>query len=171
MLEASPKGTVPVLVLPQRVIDESLDVMKWALGEHDPSSWSHGPQEETRALLRDNDGPFKHHLDRYKYAARDEAIDAQQERDKAAVFIALLEARLAESPYLTGETPRLADVAIFPFVRQFAGVDPAYWRGAPVPRTRSWLDQWCTSPLFARCMHKSPPWNPAHAPVFFPPPR
>jgi len=171
MLEASAKGTVPVLVLPDRVLDESLDVMTWALEEQDPLLWSEGPPQETSALLRDNDGPFKHHLDRYKYSARDEALNAQHERDQAAVFIARLEARLAEHRCLTGDQARRADVAIFPFVRQFAGVDKAYWQHAPFPNTRRWLDEWCASPLFARCMHKSPPWSPEHEPVFFPPPR
>lgn len=170
MLEASAKGTVPVLVVDDRVIDESLDVMRWALAEQDPLLWRGGPAEETRALLRDNDGPFKHHLDRYKYSVRHDDVDAQAERDQAAMFIAQLEARLEGGTYLMGEQSRLADVAIFPFVRQFAGVDKAYWQGAPFANTRRWLDQWCASPLFARCMHKSPPWHPQDDRVFFPPP-
>lgn len=170
MLEASVKGTVPVLVLRDRVIDESLDVMDWALGQRDPLYWSDGPDEETRALLRDNDGPFKHHLDRYKYSARHDDVDAQTHREQAAMFIARLEERLADDAYLTGDQPRLADVAIFPFVRQFAAVDKRYWQGAPFPNTGRWLDQWCASSLFARCMHKSPPWCRQNERVFFPPP-
>ncbi len=169
LLEASAKGTVPVLVLPDRVIDESLEVMKWALGQRDPLSWSEGPQEATTALLRDNDGPFKHHLDRYKYATRYDDVDAGTERERAAEFIAQLEARLRGGAYLTGDQPRLADVATFPFVRQYSGVDRAYWEDAPFPNTRRWLEQWCASPLFARCMHKSPPWHPQDERVFFPP--
>ena len=168
MLSASAKGTVPVLVLPERVIDESFEVMTWALGQRDPLGWSDAPPAETQALVRDNDGSFKHHLDRYKYAERYDGADAELERDEAAGFIAQLESRLAEGPYLTGERPRLADAAIFPFVRQFAGVDKEYWQGAPFPNTRRWLQGWLDSSLFARCMHRSPPWQPSDAPVFFP---
>lgn len=170
MLEASAKGTVPVVVLPDRVLDQSLDVMNWALGERDPLLWTEEPQEEAAALLRDNDGPFKHHLDRYKYSARDETLDAHHERDQAAVYIARLETRLVEHAYLTGDRARRADVALFPFVRQFAGVDKDYWQHAPFPNTRRWLERWCASPLFERCMHKSPPWRRDDEPVFFPPP-
>ncbi|MGH1347567.1 MAG: glutathione S-transferase [Nannocystales bacterium] len=170
MLEASPKGTVPVLVLPDRVLDESIDVMQWALACRDPDSWNDSPPDETRVLLRDNDGPFKHHLDRYKYASRDDSIDPRQERDRASAYIAKLEARLTHARYLMGDAPRLVDAALFPFVRQFAGVDRAQWQQAPFPSTRRWLEAWCASALFARCMHKSPPWQPGDEPVFFPPP-
>lgn len=170
MLEASGKGTVPVLVLPDRVLDESLDIAAWALAQRDPLSWAEGPVHETQALLQDNDGPFKHHLDRYKYSTRYDDVDPHDEREQAACFVAGIEARLGEHPYLTGAGPRMVDVAIFPFVRQFAGVDGAYWRAAPFPHTRRWLEQWCASALFARCMQKFPPWEPGDDPVFFPPP-
>ena len=170
MLEASAKGTVPVLVVGDRVIDESLDVMHWALAERDPLLWSEGPDEETRVLLQANDGPFKHHLDRYKYSVRHDDVDLHTERDQAAMFIAQLEARLEVGAYLTGDQPRLADVAIFPFVRQFAGVDKAHWQSAPFANTRRWLEQWLASPLFSRCMHKSARWRPEDERVFFPPP-
>jgi glutathione S-transferase len=170
MLEASAKGTVPVLVLPDRVIDESLDVMDWALAQRDPRSWREGPDEATTALQRANDGPFKYHLDRYKYSARDDDVDAGAERQLCARFVADLESRLTDGAYLTGAHARRIDVAIFPFVRQFAGVDAPYWQQAPFPHTRRWLDHWCASPLFARCMHKFPPWRPDDARVFFPPP-
>lgn len=171
LLEASAKGTVPVLVLPDRVLDESLEVMAWALAQADPLAWSAGPQEQTRALLRENDGPFKQHLDRFKYAARYDDVDAQRERDQAAAFIDLLERSLQAQPYLTGAQPRLADVAIFPFVRQFAGVDKAYWQTAAFPNTRRWLQQWCSGELFTRCMHKFARWTPHREPVSFPPAR
>ena len=169
MLEASEKGTVPVLVLPDRVLDESLDVAQWALSQRDPLAWADGPTEETRVLLQDNDGPFKQHLDRYKYANRYDDVDAREEREQAAKIIARLESRLSAHAYLLGEAPRLADVAIFPFVRQFAGVDAAYWEAAAFPHVRRWLEAWCACALFARCMHKSPPWDPRAEPVFFPP--
>ena len=169
MLEASAKGTVPVLVLAGRVIDESLDVMRWALSQHDPSRWNEGPKDAADALLSDNDGPFKHHLDRYKYADRHGDVDVLEERERAAVFIDRLESRLAQASHLLGERPNLVDAAIFPFVRQFAGVDKAYWQAARFPNTRRWLEHWCTSPIFIRCMHKSKPWSPGQDPVFFPP--
>lgn len=168
MLQASPKGTVPVVVLSDRTIDESLEVMHWALDQRDPDSWRAGPQDEARTLVRDNDGPFKHHLDRYKYAARYSDAHALQERDHAATFIAELETRLAKNTYLTGERPRLVDVAVFPFVRQFASVDPGYWKNGLFGNTERWLERWLASKLFARCMHKSSPWSPEDEPVFFP---
>ncbi|MBV1861896.1 MAG: glutathione S-transferase [Nannocystaceae bacterium] len=170
MLKASPKGTVPVVVLADRTIDESLEIMHWALDQRDPSSWRAGPQDEARALVQDNDGPFKHHLDRYKYAARYSDAQAHQERDHAAVFIAGLETRLADSAYLMGDQPSLVDVAIFPFVRQFAGVDPGDWKRGFFGNTERWLERWLASKLFARCMHKSSPWHPQDEPVFFPSP-
>ncbi len=169
MLEASAKGTVPVLVLGDRVIDESLDIMAWALGQRDPLAWNEGPDDASRALLLDNDGVFKHHLDRYKYSVRFEDVDVRAEREQAAKFIATLEGRLSDHANLTGAEPRLVDVAIFPFVRQFAGVDQRYWQAAPFPNTRRWLDCWCGSSLFARCMWKLPPWCAQDERVFFPP--
>ena len=127
LIAASPKGTVPVLVLADgpddgSVIDQSLDIMRWALGQNDPEGWLAG---EDAALIAANDGPFKHHLDRAKYPGRYEEEDGTDHRAAALALLAPLEARLADAPYLCGETRSLTDIALLPFIRQFAAIDPA----------------------------------------------
>ena len=166
MLDASPKGTVPVLVLPDQVIDESLDVMRWALTTRDPHGWLEAPGE---GLVSRCDEDFKQHLDRYKYPDRYEDVAAGTERDHACDFIGALEARLERHSHLQGDAARFADVGIFPFVRQFAAVDRQWWAGAPYPRVRAWLDRWLASPLFALCMTKYDKWEPGSDVVTFPP--
>ncbi|MBT0960441.1 glutathione S-transferase [Denitromonas iodatirespirans] len=164
MLAISPKGTVPVLQLPDgRVIDESLDIMRWALGRHDPENWlTIGDADTQAALIARNDIGFKPLLDRYKYAERFPEKPAAAWRDEAvAVHLADLDGRLAHAPYLFGATPALADAALFPFVRQFAGVDPAWFDMAPLPALRRWLAGWLGSDLFAAVMKKQPPWRAA----------
>ena len=162
MIAASPKGTVPVLVLPcGRVIDESLDIMRWALSRHDPEGWLEG---DDAALIARNDGAFKHHLDRYKYVSRYRS-DPLEHRSAAMEILAGLEARLERSNYLTGERRRLADIAIFPFVRQFAAVEPQWFAAQPIPLVRNWLDRLTGSPLFARAMLRIEPWRGGDAAV------
>lgn len=163
MLAASPKGTVPVLLLPGgRVIDESLDIMRWALARHDPERWLEG---DDQALVARNDGPFKHHLDRYKYASR-HGSDPLEHRSAAMEALGELEARLAQGGgWLAGDRRTLADVAIFPFVRQFAAVEPDWFVTEPVPLVRDWLDRLTGSPLFARAMTRRRPWREGDAPV------
>ena len=125
MLDASPKGTVPVLILPNgKVIDESLDIMRWALEQNDPEQWL-APGEAMTELIAVNDGPFKFHLDRMKYANRYPGSQPAEHRAAATKSLTLLEQRLANQAYLFGSEPSLADVAIFPFVRQFAHADAA----------------------------------------------
>jgi glutathione S-transferase len=159
MVDASPKATVPVLVLADgTVIDESLDIMRWALAINDPLDWRAG---HDGALIAANDGPFKHHLDRMKYHHRYEGTDPAHHRAAANALLAPLEARLADSPYLSGGQPRLTDIAIFPFVRQFAHADLAAWHDAALPRLHAWLDRLIALPLFARAMAKYPVWTPA----------
>ena len=138
MLEASPKGTVPVLVTDDGVIDESIDVMHWALTKNDPQDWlKHGA--EAQALIRENDGPFKHHLDRYKYSNRYENADAELHRNEGAKFLQQLEERLSNTSYLFGAPPSLADIAIFPFIRQFRIANMAWFDAAPFPHLQAWL--------------------------------
>ena len=165
MLQASPKGTVPVIITPDgHVIDESLDVMRWALDQNDPLSWLSN-LEDSLSLIEENDGPFKHHLDRYKYASRyDETAnrgDTDSEHKKAArAFLATLELRLEANTYLTGDSQTLADIAVFPFIRQFANTDRASWDVNEFPKTRAWLDRHVTSNLFINIMKKHPVWTP-----------
>ena len=158
MVAVSAKGTVPVLVLPDgTVIDESLDIMYWALRQRDPSQWL-DQHNDAGPLLSRCDDEFKHWLDRYKYADRHPEQTKDFYRGQALLFVDELEQALAETPYLLGERAGIADVSVFPFIRQFAGVDPDWWADAPYPSTRHWLDTWLNSPLFTRVMKKYPPW-------------
>ncbi|MBC9033993.1 glutathione S-transferase [Sphingomonas sp. JC676] len=157
MLAASPKGTVPVLVLPDgRVIDESLDIMRWALARNDPEHWLAG---DDVAPIAANDGPFKHHLDRYKYPDR-HASDPLEHRAQGLALLADLDHRLTGQACLCGETRSLTDVAILPFVRQFAAVDRAWFAAQPLPALRRWLAEGLASPLFLGIMAPRPIWMP-----------
>ena len=159
MLDASPKGTVPVLVLPDgQVLDESLDIMRWALGRNDPEDWL-ADCAQGQTLIAACDGPFKHHLDRYKYASRYENADAEQHRTKACDFLDELNQRLADHANLLGDSMRLADAAIFPFVRQFAMTDRDWFDAQPLAGVRAWLDRHLAGPRFAAIMTKHPLWN------------
>jgi glutathione S-transferase len=166
MLNASPKGTVPVLVLPDgRVIDESLDIMRWALASNDPEGWL---TRDDAALIALNDGPFKHNLDRYKYPDRHGA-DPIIHRASGAAFLHELEARLAHAGQLCGQDRGLTDAAIMPFVRQFAAVDSKWIDAQPLPHLQAWLAHHVASPLFETVMVHRKPWTPDHEPVVFPP--
>lgn len=165
MLAASPKGTVPVLVLPQgEVLAESLDIMHWALARHDPRGWRDGAAA-AQALIAACDGEFKHHLDRYKYAGRYPGADAADHRARAAAFVAALEARLAADAWLAGARPGLADAAVMPFVRQYAHTEAAWFAGQSWPRVQAWLAALEASALFATAMRKVAPWQPDQAPL------
>lgn len=164
MLAASPKGTVPVLVLADSaVIDESLEIMRWALQRHDPEAWLDG---DDSALIARNDGPFKHHLDRYKYPSR-YGEDPLAHRDAGCAILTDLDARLAAQAYLCGAQRGLADIALFPFVRQFAATDQAWFDAQPLAHVQRWLAGLAGSQLFARAMLRLPPWQPGDAPVLF----
>jgi glutathione S-transferase len=166
MLAASPKGTVPVLVLPDgRVIDESLDIMRWALASNDPEGWL---RRDDAPLIALNDGPFKQDLDRYKYPDR-HGDDPMIHRASGAAFLHELEARLARSGQLCGQNRGFADAAIMPFVRQFAAVDREWFEAQPLPHLQAWLAHHIASPLFETVMVRMKPWMPDNEPVVFPP--
>jgi glutathione S-transferase len=163
MLALSPKGTVPVLHLPDgRALDESWDIMRWALASADADGcWQRAQSAENLAFLRRNDGDFKQHLDRYKYPERDleryrdQAHKREAARaDAVAALLLPLEAALQRQPHLGGATACATDLAIFPFVRQFAAVDPAWFAAQPLPAVQAWLAQWLGSELFGACMVK-----------------
>ncbi|MBO9685684.1 glutathione S-transferase N-terminal domain-containing protein [Roseateles chitosanitabidus] len=162
LLALSPKATVPVLQLPDgRVIDESWEIMRWALAAPDAQGWwARAQSPENLERVRRNDGDFKHHLDRWKYPQRytGEALSPDAHRDRAVeVLLRPLEARLREAPQLGGAHPCATDLAVMPFVRQFAAVDPAWWEALPdLAAVRSWLSGWLVHPLFVACMHKLP---------------
>ena len=164
MLAASPKGTVPVFVASNgRIIDESLDLMHWALERSDPQGWLSCDLNAAKALIDANDGPFKHHLDRYKYASRykDDAARGDVElehRAAAEEHIDKLETCLDGADYLLGDTQTIADIAVFPFIRQFANTDRTWWESAPYPHVREWLTRHTESALFKTVMQKHPVW-------------
>ncbi|SDM47761.1 glutathione S-transferase [Maricaulis salignorans] len=159
MLAASPKGTVPVLVLPDgQVVEESLDIMRWALGRHDPRGWLTAG-DAMFDLVAINDGPFKQALDRYKYPNRYDGEDALENRARGLEILTALEARLAGSAFLCGEAMSLADAAIFPFVRQFAHTDREWFARQALPHLQAWLAAHLASPLFTGVMQKYPVWT------------
>lgn len=162
MLDLSPKGTVPVVELDDgTVLEESLDVMRWALTEADPDGWlgdSADELESMLALIGDNDGPFKHHLDRTKYAVRYEGADAEEHRRLALEFLSGLSDRLKRSQWLYGDRPKLADWAILPFVRQFANIDRVRFDAEVDPQLCAWLDWGLATALFADVMRKGGRW-------------
>ncbi|GGO97016.1 glutathione S-transferase [Stakelama pacifica] len=164
MLAASPKGTVPVLVLNDgRVIDESIDILRHALDLSDPEGWL---ERDDADLIAANDGQFKHDLDRYKYPDRHDS-DPHHHREAGMAFLRHLDTRLAESSNLCGDQRGLADAAIMPFVRQFAGVDRDWFDAQPIPHVHAWLERHLASPLFAQIMLRVPQWQPDQEPVLF----
>ena len=165
LLAASPKGTVPVVVEPDgHVIEQSLDIMHWALRHNDPEGWL---DREDTALIAANDGAFKHDLDRYKYPDR-HGSDAAAHRASGLEWLAMLDAHLATQPNLCGAARGITDAAIFPFVRQFAQTDRAWFDAQPLPHLHTWLNRHLSSPLFAAIMIRPAPWQAGDAPLRFP---
>lgn len=154
MLKLSPKGTVPVLSVEGRVIEESLQIMQWALAQHDPDDWLLQGDPAVLALITENDQVFKHHLNRYKYAERYPEHSMEHYRAEGEVFLQKLETLLADREYLLAEHLSLADVALMPFVRQFAHVDREWFASTPYRRLQAWLQRFLDSPLFMAVMAK-----------------
>ena len=172
MLAASPKATVPVLVCADgSVLEESRDIMDWALSENDPEGLTDWPADDLaamQALVETFDGPFKTALDRYKYATRYADADEGSERAKAAGYLAELETMLEGRLYLFGERMSLADMAILPFVRQYAHVDINWFRAQPWPNVIRWLDAFLASNRLEAVMAKYPQWKSGESGVLFP---
>lgn len=161
LLRLSPKGTVPVMHLPDgRVLEESWDIMRWTWAADDTAGWwSRAQSAENLDLLRVNDGDFKRWLDRFKYPERfvHEGVTRDIARARAEVSLLMpLELRLRDTAWLGGTVPCATDLAIFPFVRQFAAVDRAGFDARPLPALQAWLAGWLGSDLFAVCMAKPP---------------
>lgn len=166
MLAISPKGTVPVLLLPDgQVLEESRDIMLYALALQDPEHWLEGWGPEQKALVDRNDGPFKAFLDQYKYPQRYQ-IPMEMAREQGLEILMDLEARLANSAFLVRESATLVDICLFPFVRQFAAVDSVWFQQVPLERLRNWLAFFSDGPLFARIMTKFPVWESGQPPIF-----
>lgn len=161
MLAISPKATVPVLQLANAdVIDESWDIVHWATLLQDPDHIRGNAQrvQEANLLVEENDNNFKEHLDHYKYADRFPEFPAEHYRTQAEAFLKLLEQRLAKHEFLIDQQPSLADLGIFPFIRQFAHVDIEWFRQTPYSNLHRWFDHYLTSELFDSIMHKYAPW-------------
>jgi len=172
MLEASPKGTVPVLVLKDRVLDQSLDIMHWALGQNDPEGWSTSGQtldEEAHALVRMCDDAFKTHLDRYKYPNRYDLPNGLADREAGSTYLDQLNTKLMQSKFLMGAKWSWVDAAIAPFVRQFARTDRAWFDAQAWTALQNWLTQFEQSESFIAVMHRYKIWYEGTKPVAFPP--
>ena len=169
LLGYSPKGTVPVLILGSgKVLEESFDIMVWALTKSDPENWL--PESETTRtkmydLIKQCDDEFKMHLDRYKYADRYPEHSANDYRQLGERFLKVLNEKLSTQNYLYGKKPSLADIAIFPFVRQFAHVDKAWFDQSEYAHLKIWLAHHLTSELFLTIMHKYPQWKEGNEPT------
>ncbi len=162
LLRLSPKATVPVLQLGDgRVLHESLDILVWALQQNDPHDWLATLHcVDLQQWVMRNDAEFKPLLDRYKYATRHPELSQPAHRDNAVDrFIGPLNRMLAQQPFLCGNGPGWADLALFPFVRQFAMVEPDWFAAASLPHLRRWLDFWLASNWFAAIMVKHPVWD------------
>lgn len=181
LLQASPKATVPVLVLPcGEVLEESRDIMHWALACHAapmmPAPMMPVHWQASESWVDRNDQHFKPCLDRYKYADRHPDHPADYYRAQGEVFLQQLEQQLQTHTaqeanpapsYMFGSAPALADISLFPFVRQFAHVDTHWFEQAPYPHLRRWLNHWLASPAFAAIMQKYPAWQPGDPDTVF----
>lgn len=174
MLAISPKGTVPVLELVEtdgssrRVIEESRDILQWALEQHDPQAVLDVEPASAQALIEQNDNEFKHWLDRYKYSDRYPELSQLEYRERGELFLQVLETLLAKHRYLLGNTISSADIGIMPFVRQFAHVDQEVFYQLPYPHLQQWLRDWLQHLAFQQVMVKFQAWQEGDQAVVFP---
>ncbi|MGM8886668.1 glutathione S-transferase [Psychrobacter sp. 1U2] len=170
MLAISPKGTVPVLQLNEgRVIEESREIMIWALEQGDRQGLLDAKIiKQANDLLDKNDHEFKHWLDRYKYADRYPEMSQAEYRERGEVFLQMLETLLNKNAYLLGDSTSIADIGIMPFVRQFAHVDREVFYGLPYPKLQKWLQYWLEHPLFKQAMTKFDLWQEGDKVTIFP---
>lgn len=159
MLELSPKGTVPVLCLENQVIDQSIDIMRWAMQQSDPDKWGEVDEVIAHSWIEKNDGRFKSLLDQYKYPNRFPDHDQAAVLNEALEFMLLpIEMALQRTQYLLGSKLSWIDIAIFPFIRQFSMVDQNKFEQLPLPATKKWLANHLESDLFKSVMQKHPVW-------------
>ena len=161
MLEYSPKGTVPVLILQDgNVIDESLDVIDWALNLNDPDDWQRSKDtKKTKELIKINDGEFKYHLDRYKYSTRYKNEDPEDHKYKCLSFIELIDNELKNSKYIFDDNISYADIVLLPFMRQFRIADMEWFDSLPYDNLKDWLSRFLNSPLLNSIMKKYDLWK------------
>lgn len=174
MLAISPKGTVPVLQvfdasLDSTVVEESWEIMMWALEQKDPQGLLDAKVlQQAEVLIEQNDSEFKHWLDRYKYADRYVERTQVEYRQQGEAFLQVLETLLTDNLYLLGDNATIADIGIMPFVRQFAHVDRVVFDSLPYPKLQLWLQHWLAHPLFLQAMIKLTPWQEGDDVVIFP---
>lgn len=160
MLLVSPKGTVPVLCMGDEVLDQSVDIMRWAIDQSDPAGWGNVDDAIAQAWIEKNDGPFKALLDQYKYPNRFPELNQEAVLEQALQIMLLpMEQSLQATQYLLGDQMTWVDIAIFPFVRQFSMVDVNRFEQLAIPSTKRWLAQHLESELFNSVMHKHPVWR------------
>jgi glutathione S-transferase len=160
MLLASPKGTVPVLCMGDTVLDQSVDIMRWAIQQSDPDAWGNTDDANAQAWVVKNDGPFKTLLDQYKYPNRFPELDqAAVLKEALQIMLLPMEQSLQATQFLMGDQMTWVDVAIFPFIRQFSMVDLERFDDLPIPAVKKWLAQHLDSDLFHSVMHKYPVWR------------
>ena len=169
MLEYSPKGTVPVLILQDgKVIDESLDVMDWALNLNDPDDWQRSKdKEKTKDLIKINDGEFKYHLDRYKYSKRYDNEDPEFHRKKCLKFIESINNELNNSKYIFDDNISYADIVVLPFIRQFRIADIEWFESLPYDNLKKWLSSFLGSSLLNSIMKKYDLWKEGDKSIVF----
>ncbi len=167
-IACSPKATVPVLALADgRVLEESLDIMYWALEQNDPEGWLNADRSVIETLVATNDGVFKENLDAYKYSEYHPEKTAEEHRAAGAVFLHQLDRRLQQQPYMLGSRMSCADVAIAPFVRQFAHVDFEWFQTTSYECLKGWLQRFKELNIFLTAMRKYPAWQAGDAVTVF----
>ena len=175
MVSVSPKGTVPVLVLPdEQVIEESLEIMRWALDRNDPEGWLaplNCDRDDINALITENDGPFKNNLDRYKYPTRFELSNRLHHRAGGLSFLKKLNVRLSKTDYLYGNRFTFIDAAIAPFIRQFANTDRRWFEALDLSGVQHWLEKILESDRFLSVMTKHLAWESGMDEPIFPSPQ
>ena len=169
MLEYSPKGTVPVLILQDgNVIDESLDVIDWALNLNDPDDWQRSKDtKKTKELIKINDGEFKYHLDRYKYSKRYDNEDPEFHRRKCLKFIESINNELNNSKYIFDDNISYADIVVLPFIRQFRIADIEWFASLPYDNLKKWLSSFLGSSLLNSIMKKYDLWKEGDKSIVF----
>ena len=169
MLQYSAKGTVPVLILQDgKVIDESLDVIDWALNLNDPDDWKRSKDtKKTKELIKINDGEFKYHLDRYKYSKRYDNEDPEFHRKKCLKFIESVNNELNNSKYIFDDNISYADIVVLPFIRQFRIADIEWFDSLPYDNLKRWLSSFLGSSLLNSIMKKYDLWKEGDKSIVF----
>jgi glutathione S-transferase len=166
MLEISPKGTVPVLQLEGRIIDESMDIIKWAIksGSEKMHILSEDEEAMSNSLIQLFDSKFKYHLDRYKYSSRYQTLK-EEHQEKCLEILNSLEQKISDQPWIFGKLVSLLDISILPFIRQCKIANPAWFKSQKFKRVISLLEHFESSELFNKAMEEFELWDPKKSKV------